>query len=88
MQKILNQKDWLNKYQNNEFNNKVENICNSHNLSCKKIKKIYCDENALFKIGDKIIKIYNPLVISKEKQVAEVERYRRANELNLPVLLK
>ena len=85
MQKIIDQDDWLKRYKNNEFNAIVELICHHHKIDCKKIEKIYCDENALFKIGDKIVKVYNPLVLSKEKQIAEVEGYKRANKLNLPV---
>ncbi len=85
MKKISNQKDWLNYYNNNEFDLIVKNICSRHGIACDKIEKIYCGENALFKVRNKVIKIYNPLVLSKEKQIAEVESYKRANKLNLPI---
>ena len=84
MTKIKSQKDWLKKYKNGKFNNLIENICLNNNLPIDLIENIHCQENALFKVGNKLIKIYSPLVLSKEKQLAELKSYKRANLLNLP----
>lgn len=85
MQKIIDLKDWENRFLSHGFDNLVKLICEKHNIACNKIENVYCLENVIFKVADKIIKIYNPLVLSKQKQIAEVSGYKLANKLNLPV---
>ncbi len=85
MQKVLDLKDWQNRYKNHGFDDLVIQICKKHNIECKNIENIYCLENVIFKVDNKIIKIYNPLVLSKQKQYSEVIGYKRANKLNLSV---
>lgn len=59
--KIKTWNDWCTHYQNIEvFNTLIEEICQIENIEYKKVESTYPGTNAVFKIGDFILKLFVP----------------------------
>jgi len=84
---INNEEDWENIHHSIPvFAPLIEHVFKKENLVITKIENFADGSNAVFKIGEYVIKIFNPIEDSAEESLkTEVFATKRANRLSIPV---